>query len=615
MQPSALRRATQRSASSSVSPATYRDAMRRTTGLGTSGSVRTMSWLRPSRDPSSVSVGKSRREARAKHQTVTGAAPAAARRRAHSRAVAPDVATSSIRSTPPAPPETAPPRGRRGARWRRGSAAGTRLWTSVSRVFRRRPRRKGSPRRCGELCREHLRGMVAAGSPGAVGRGHGGHRDAALRRGQPSEHLLREARAEVIRAAELEREQDRARRAAIRRGGEEPLERGRVEQAAAAKLGASGAAGSASPQTPQPGPSCAGSVVPAGAADAAAEELVDVARRTRQAARRKEESGRGACQLGEAVRMSAQRCRALLRMTGSGGIVAGPRERVPCAVGSLLESFSNSREVGVIRRTLAIGGVLWAVLACGARAQNRNANVGVGATRRSGRRHHRGLLLGQLQAQRRERLGRLPLREGLAPAAHVRLHADRADALGIDRRHAGRVGRRPADQGACGLHHRRRVVPLLGGLVHVRGLRRHRRVPASSPTRWPRPSRRSRTRTRRSSAGTSGPRRCSACTRTPGSSSALTYHNVSAHAPPAVLERQHRRADAVLDGSRETRADAGAEAGSRPSAPWAPSRGSAAGASIPSWRTARSAPGAGRLRGSSGCGAGGSRRGRTGRRP
>ena len=34
----------------------------------------------------------------------------------------------------------------------------------------------------------------------------------------------------------------------------------------------------------------------------------------------------------------------------------------------------------MIRRTLAIGAVLWAGLACGAYAQNANANVGVGAS-------------------------------------------------------------------------------------------------------------------------------------------------------------------------------------------------------------------------------------------
>src|SRR5262249_8691851 len=99
-----------------------------------------------------ASLSISRREARAKHHTVTDGAPASARRRAHSRAVAPEVATSSISSTPPA--GRSPARKARGKSARKAPrtlaarpAARARLWTSVSRVLRRRPRRKGSSRR------------------------------------------------------------------------------------------------------------------------------------------------------------------------------------------------------------------------------------------------------------------------------------------------------------------------------------------------------------------------------------------------------------------------------------------------------------------------------------
>src|SRR5207302_9660112 len=83
---------------------------------------------------------RSARDARAKHQTSTARAPARTRARAQARAVAPEVATAPTRRTRrDGAPSTRKARHTFAARRDRG----TRLWTSVSRIFTRRPRANG----------------------------------------------------------------------------------------------------------------------------------------------------------------------------------------------------------------------------------------------------------------------------------------------------------------------------------------------------------------------------------------------------------------------------------------------------------------------------------------
>src|SRR5207253_5972794 len=84
-----------------------------------------------------------------------------------------------------------------------------------------------------ELCR-----MVSAAARRARGRGNRRHlgRGKRLFPRESADHDLREPRPEIVGAAELEREEDRARAAAIRRSGPKGAERRGMNQAASASL-------------------------------------------------------------------------------------------------------------------------------------------------------------------------------------------------------------------------------------------------------------------------------------------------------------------------------------------------------------------------------------------
>ena len=180
----------------------------------------------------SRSIGsRSVRDARAKHQTVTAPAPERASRRAHSRAVEPDVATSSTsRMRRPGFPRT-----RKAPRTLDGrAAAGRRLWISVSRALTSRPAAKGRSSRRARAAAKTSAGWYPRARRARERRRHRGHlvhvRAAEALRGHRGQ-----AGAEVVGPLELEGEQDPARRAAVGRGRAEALEIGRVEQAARAQ--------------------------------------------------------------------------------------------------------------------------------------------------------------------------------------------------------------------------------------------------------------------------------------------------------------------------------------------------------------------------------------------
>ncbi len=202
--------------------------MRRTIDLGTSGRVRTTRLLNGFE---SASGPRSARDARAKHQTVTVRAPAAARRAAHSRAVAPEVATSSTRSTCAGGlPATRKARRtlRRALRSRQaaldlgvadlGEAVARQRQIEARATAPRPARRRGGNRGAG--ARGGWRARPATSST------RGGGSRAAMDLGQP--------RREIVRALELEGQEDRARRARVGSGRAEPFEGRRVDQTASA---------------------------------------------------------------------------------------------------------------------------------------------------------------------------------------------------------------------------------------------------------------------------------------------------------------------------------------------------------------------------------------------
>ena len=164
--------------------------------------------------------------------------------------------------------------------------------------------------------------------------------------------------------------------------------------------------------------------------------------------------------------------------------------------------------------------LLLAVLGVALAAPARPQTLGRGRDVWIRERRRRHLLARRIQAERVHAVGRLPHGEGDAAAHDVRLDVDDA---GAGRADASRR-RRPAEdaglQGAHQLHDGRRVVHLLGGLLHRRHLRRHRRLLDQSRSRWRPSSRLRRTRTRRCSAGTPGWTESSASPRTSASSCA-----------------------------------------------------------------------------------------------
>ncbi len=143
--------------------------------------------------------------------------------------------------------------------------------------FSEAPGREGEAEPRGERPSEDLRGMVATAANGLPRRRDGRE---LVGRGRPAASLreetlgdgLGEPRAEIVRAAELEREKDGARRAAIRRGRAERSKRGRIDRAASASFGVSRErlVAEAAARLAD-----ARQIGPAALADAAAEELVD----------------------------------------------------------------------------------------------------------------------------------------------------------------------------------------------------------------------------------------------------------------------------------------------------------------------------------------------------
>ena len=239
--------------------------------------------------------GRSARDARAKHRTVTARAPAAIRRREHSRAVAPEVATSSTRSTraagrpvdPKGAAHVAGPARERQAALDLGLAA---LDEAAANERDIEPGRESRGQRLGRV--------IAPNAPRAKRRGHAGD-FVGGGSGQSLDHGRGEPRREIVRAAELERPQDRASRARVGRGGAQRFEPGRVEQAAPADADASGAPGARQRLVAARAARLAArrQAVPAVGADSALEEAIDAPHAAREAIRRQDEAGRSPCEL------------------------------------------------------------------------------------------------------------------------------------------------------------------------------------------------------------------------------------------------------------------------------------------------------------------------------
>ena len=177
---------------------------------------------------SSGSVARSIREARAKHHTSTDSAPARRKTRAHSRAVDPEVETSSTRRTAPGPgfARNAP----RTFRLRR--VQGSRLCRSVGRNFSRPCRSKGSPNPAATAAPRRAAGRC----PPEADRRAGAATTRAAVCGAPSRSSITRAMrgGEEVRTAELEREKDAPGRAAVGGRGAQAHELGGIEEAAPA---------------------------------------------------------------------------------------------------------------------------------------------------------------------------------------------------------------------------------------------------------------------------------------------------------------------------------------------------------------------------------------------
>ena len=533
MHESAFRTRTTRTASSSVSPATYREAIRRTTPRGTRGSVRTIRSLTRRMDVSSVPVVRIGRvrvrlAAGGPRETPDDDAPRSRAAEAAGALACRRPGGRHVVHQQHAPAARRPGPGTRRRRWRRAASGEARSAGRVSRIFSRRRGAKGIPRSratdaasASAACSERSLPFRVAGTQ-ATSTAASGVLEAFDEDGGQS-------RSQVIGSAELECEQDFPGRASVGRAGSEQVELGRVQKAPAATERSRGlqllVADVAASRRQR------GQTGPAGRADTPAQDADPGERSTSQASRREDDSRDGAERAepfptrddsrvvsspGGAPRPFAAITRssahssgdlAVLRAPGAvtepsavlssevclsvatrRKILRAPAHSLALAASLVLCSPDHKLRILLDRRLGMEVGVAtrrWVLLlALGAAALASPASrSGVGSRRlRRNRQRRRGPVPPRrLRPQRRALLGRLPAgrqRPSCAP------RADRSRSRETERARA-RSGRELSDRPARPrdpdrLLHHRRLVRVPRRALHVGPLRRHRRLQGQS---------------------------------------------------------------------------------------------------------------------------------------
>ncbi len=354
--------------------------------------------------------GRSAREARAKHHAVMTLAPASARRREHSRAVAPEVATSSTRSRRrgrrPRDPERAAHVGRAPADRKPALDLG------LAALYEAAPgERKSEARREGDG--QGLGGVIAARPPRAEGRGDADDL-VGRRHRQRLGHDPGESRRDVVGPAELEGEQDLARRADDRA----PPRGASRTPAGPAGSGRSAACPPSRPAASRRTARTAGAPRGGSALQHASQippSRNRSTRRIRQArqSRRQNEAGRGPCELEQLFSgLSDSRTTSVESKRRDCSLSCRPgSDRVERGGGAIEDRAESA--VPVRRRCGPFGG--------GRRPDLRHRRS---RRDRERRRQRRGVL--GLQVGRRERLVRVPDGKKHDAAADVRLDVDPA---------------------------------------------------------------------------------------------------------------------------------------------------------------------------------------------